>query len=54
VILLPVTLVLLGFGEALTSRGGILSLAPPVGEPICAQPAQPITRIYNRETIIRL
>ena len=51
VILLPVTLVLLSVGEAFKSRGGMLSLGPPVGEPTWAQPALPTARMYKHETI---
>jgi hypothetical protein len=37
---LPLTLILLIFGDELTSCGGIESLAPPVGAPIWAQPGK--------------
>ena len=51
VILLLVTLVLYCLGDELTSFGAILSLGPPVGIPICAQPALLIATTYNNETI---
>ena len=51
VILVPVTLVLFNLGEALTNRGGILSLGPPVGIPIWAQPALLIAIQYKNETV---
>ena len=35
---MPLKFVLFNLGNAITRRGGMLSLGPPVGDPICAQP----------------
>jgi hypothetical protein len=53
VILLPVKLILESVGVASMRIGGRVSLGPPVGGIILAQPEEPIIKIVLKKTRIR-